>query len=78
MNGNSLGIQVVPSFIYDLTDYLVPGKNTLTIEVATTLERQMSKNREAKMRELAQGVRKKEMAPTGLTGEVHLYLERLT
>ena len=78
VNGNSLGIQVVPSFIYDLTDYLVPGKNTLAIEVATTLERQMSKNREAKMRELAQGVRKKEMAPTGLTGEVHLYLERLT
>lgn len=78
VNGNSLGIQVVPSFIYDLTDYLVSGKNTLVIEVATTLERQMSKNREAKMRELAQGVRKKEMAPTGLTGEVHLYLERLT
>ena len=78
VNGESLGIQVVPSFIYDLTDHLVPGKNTLTIEVATTLERQMSKDRAAMMREWFLGTRKKEMAPTGLTGEVHLYLERVS
>ena len=78
VNGESLGIQVVPSFIYDLTDHLVPGENTLTIEVATTLERQMSKDRAAMMREWFLGTRKKEMAPTGLTGEVHLYLEQVS
>jgi hypothetical protein len=77
VNGESLGIQVVPSFVYDLTDHLVLGKNTLTIEVATTLERQMSKDKTSFFRNLALGMRKKEMAPTGLTGEVRLYLERL-
>ncbi len=77
VNGESLGIQVVPSFVYDLTDHLVPGKNTLTIEVATTLERQMSKDKTSFFRDLVLGMRKKEMAPTGITGEVHLYLERI-
>ena len=40
VNGQSLGIQIVPSYRYDLTPALVPGKNSIRIEVATTLERE--------------------------------------
>lgn len=39
VNGKSAGIQIVPPFRYDLTPLTNEGRNTLTIEVATTLER---------------------------------------
>lgn len=42
LNGKSLGIQIVPTYRYDLTGSLVDGINELRIEVATTLEREMS------------------------------------
>ena len=42
VNGESLGIQIVPGYYYNLTPYLVAGENRITIEVATTLEREMS------------------------------------
>ncbi len=40
VNDVSLGIQIVPPYIYDLSKVVQVGTNTLTIEVATTLERQ--------------------------------------
>ncbi len=40
LNGESLGIQIVPTYRYDLTGRLLPGENRLAIEVATTLERE--------------------------------------
>ena len=42
LNGKSLGIQIVPTYVYDLSDAAVQGENELVIEVATTLEREMS------------------------------------
>ena len=42
LNGESLGLQVVPVFRYDLTGHLKDGVNELRIEVATTLERERS------------------------------------
>lgn len=60
VNGKSCGIQVVPKFIYDITDKLVQGKNALRIEVATTLERER---------------KGKSKFPTGITGKVNLYTE---
>ena len=60
VNGKSCGIQVVPKFIYDITDKLVQGKNVLRIEVATTLERERNG---------------KSKCPTGITGKVNLYTE---
>ncbi len=42
VNGESLGIQIVPPFCYELTGKLKDGSNELTIEVATTLERENS------------------------------------
>ena len=64
INGKSAGIQVLPPFRYDITSLLVPGKNTIRIEVATTLERE-------------RGVNKKHQAPTGILGQVNLYTERV-
>lgn len=39
VNGESLGIQIVPEYRYDLTTHLRTGDNEIRIEVATTLER---------------------------------------
>lgn len=61
VNGKSAGIQVVAPYRYDLSALCHPGKNRLTIEVATTLERE-------------RGVQKN-AAPTGLVGEVRLFKE---
>lgn len=38
----SAGIQICPPFVYDLTSLIHEGENLITIEVATTLEREMS------------------------------------
>jgi len=57
INGKSLGIQVLPPFIYNITDYLEEGENKLRIEVATTLERERGANR-------------KKQAPIGITGDI--------
>ena len=40
VNGKSQGIQIVPTFRYDLTKALQEGVNLIRIEVATTLERE--------------------------------------
>lgn len=42
VNGNSLGIQISPPMLYDITDHVRTGANLITIEVATTLERERS------------------------------------
>ena len=36
-NGKSLGIQIVPSYRYELSSYVKDGENEIAIEVATTL-----------------------------------------
>lgn len=74
VNGQSAGIQIVPPFRYDLTALVKPGRNTLTIEVATTLERHCydltRDDPRMKMRGLA--------APScgsGITGQVTIFFE---
>ena len=66
LNGQSAGIQIAPPFAYDLEGQA--GENTLTIEVATTLERQCYP--------LLDGYRKmlapKPAGGSGLTGTVTL------
>ena len=42
VNGDSLGIQCVPPFVYVPGDKLRKGINTIRIEVATTLERELA------------------------------------
>ncbi|MDO5138125.1 MAG: hypothetical protein Q4D71_06635 [Oscillospiraceae bacterium] len=75
VNGKSLGIQVVPGFIYDLSGYVAEGMNHLVIEVATTLERQMKAASKFNLRNFVMGMGGKPKDPTGLNGEVYLYLK---
>lgn len=74
INGTSLGIQVVPNFVYDLSDHIKDGKNNLVIEVATTLERQIKAKNKFDVRAIALGQGGKPKDPTGINGEVNLYL----
>ena len=75
INNQSLGIQVVPNFVYDLSDYIKEGKNNLIIEVATTLERQMKANNKFDVRAIVLGQSGKPKDPIGINGEVNLYLD---
>ena len=69
VNDQSLGIQIVPTYCFDLTDALVPGENRIRIEVATTLERENYKIPHR------MGLHKPEPKDlSGISGEVHLYL----
>jgi len=43
VNGVSAGIQIVPSFLYNITNLIQSGENHIAIEVATTLERVVEK-----------------------------------
>ena len=60
LNGESLGIQVVAPFIYDLRGKVQNGENQLVIEVATTLERERNGGKSG--------------APTGIVGDIAMYL----
>jgi hypothetical protein len=70
VNGVSAGVQIVPVYLYEIAALLHPGKNQLTIEVATTLERERAAGKRGLL-ELLQTRRKKD--PTGSTGVVRLY-----
>ncbi|MDO4649540.1 MAG: hypothetical protein Q4B26_12895 [Eubacteriales bacterium] len=59
VNGSSTGIQILPPMEYDITSLCVEGSNQICIEVATTLERENSKN-------------VKDAVPVGITGDVIL------
>lgn len=66
LNGQSLGIQIVPCYRYDLTGIVRDGENQIRIEVATTLEREMSQIPDRYGRE------KTPTSRSGITGEVRL------
>lgn len=59
VNGNSAGVQIIAPYRFDVTKLCRPGENKLTIEVATTLERERTNCKNG--------------ALTGITGEVRLY-----
>ena len=75
VNGKSLGIQVVPQFVYDLTADLRPGANSLVIEVATTLERESV---DFPNRFKAMGMQMPPVTvPSGINGKVYLKTTRI-
>jgi hypothetical protein len=69
VNGRSLGIQIAPPFVYDLSGVLTEGENLLAIEVATTLERQCF----LLLDDYGRQVTKPPRSQSGLTGTVTLY-----
>ena len=63
VNGKSVGIEIIPEYRFDITNWCRAGENTLRIEVATTLERE---NGGSAMFGVS------DPAPTGITGTVAL------
>ena len=63
VNGESAGMEIIPEYRFDITDWCRAGENTLRIEVATTLERE---NGVSTMFGVS------DPAPTGITGTVTL------
>ncbi|MDR2178652.1 MAG: hypothetical protein LBP20_11545 [Treponema sp.] len=70
VNGVPAGIQIAPPFRYDIAPLVQAGENTIAIEAATTLERQIKPAGYAAMRASS-----RPKAPTGITGQVKLYLQ---
>ena len=68
MGGQSLGLQIVPEYLYDLSGYLKAGENEIIIEVATTLWRENVSGMRAKM--MGEG---KPTSKSGLCGKVYLW-----
>ena len=60
VNGTSQGIQILPPFLYDITEAVQDGENDIRIEVATTLERERRPN-------------KGKQAPIGIYSTVKIY-----
>lgn len=71
INGHTAGIQVCAPYRFDLTEYICQGENTIIIDVSTTLERERAYARNKSITERL--MKPKTLAPTGITGEVHVY-----
>ena len=76
INGNSVGIQVAPPFIFDISNYIKDGNNDIRIEVATTLERERNAAPPIPGDFLAALSKAPILAPSGIVGEVKLICER--
>ena len=71
VNGRSAGVQVVPTYRFDLTPFVNEGVNEIVIEVSTTLERERAAAKNRSMTERL--MQPKVLAPTGITGTVQIY-----
>lgn len=70
LNGESLGIQLIPPFRYDLGGKLREGRNTLAVEVATTAARDVNKRVK---NPILKKVFPVVLHPCGILGTVKLY-----
>lgn len=70
VNGGTLGIQVAPPFLYDITDKVKDGGNLVRIEVATTLEREMAARNDQP--QFIPGMAAVPENPSGINGIVRL------
>jgi len=74
INDKTAGIQVAPPFKFDISKLMLPGKNKLRIEVATTLERE--RNSAPPLPSELYSILKKApvLKPSGVVGEVKLMI----
>lgn len=72
VNGISAGIQIVPSYRYDITSLVHGGENEIVIEAATTLERAMSKV-PGRMDAMLGNKKKEPSVPSGINGIVRIW-----
>lgn len=74
VNGVSAGVQVVPTYRFDISGLAKEGDNVIVIEVSTTLERERAAAKNQTMTEKL--MRNKVLVPTGITGTVKVYEAR--
>lgn len=74
INGISAGIQVTPTYRFDITHLIQPGLNDVAIEVSTTLERERASAKNKSIQERL--MMKKELAPIGITGQIRVFVEK--
>ena len=73
VNGVSAGVQVVPTYRFDISKLVHKGSNEIVIEVSTTLERERAA---AKNKSGAERLSlSKPYSPTGITGTVQLFID---
>ncbi|MDR0376584.1 MAG: hypothetical protein LBH70_02200 [Spirochaetaceae bacterium] len=70
VNGESAGIQILPPYRYNLSDFTRQGQNRLAIEVATTLERERMNANVSPFEKMKYG---EITSQSGITGSVRLY-----
>jgi len=75
VNNESVGIQIVPPFMIDITKYINSGKNKLRIEVATTLQRERHFAPAIPGDLMAMLSKSPVLEPTGIVGEVKLLIK---
>lgn len=71
VNGISAGIQIIPTYLYNIAPLLNPGENQIRIEVATTLERAMSDETDY-LKMMGQSQDAVPTCPSGINGVVRL------
>ncbi len=72
VNDQSAGTQIVPTYLFEITNLLIAGENHISIEVATTLERERAAGKKGF---LERALTWKEKDPTGITGVVRCYFQ---
>lgn len=76
INDKSIGIQVAPPFVFDISKHLKPSKNKLRIEVATTLERERYCAPPISGDFTAMFMKAPSLSPTGIVGDVKLLIKK--
>lgn len=71
VNGASAGLQIVPTYLYDIAPLMKDGENEIRIEVATTLERYAAKKIPNPYAAMMGGV-PEPTVPSGINGRVCL------
>ena len=71
VNTKSVGIQIAPPFRFDISGLVKEGENTLRIEVATTLERQIGRGGLIGLM-----LTPKPSSRSGITGVINLYINQ--
>lgn len=72
VNGKSVGIQIAPPYLFDISEYAKQGNNELVIEVATTLERQCY----PMLSRIRKMMTPKPSSKSGITGTVKIYQQQ--
>lgn len=71
----SAGVQVVPTYRFDISGLVKEGDNVIVIEVSTTLERERAAAKNQAMTEKL--MRNKVLAPTGIQWQCERYFVKI-